>query len=237
MEGDWENPWTNMNSHLLHDNNDVTLTENSQHVTICEGNHVTLQNSPDFKLNAPNDSKRYSDDLASSSSTFTGTVPTSQSTQLTSRLMNTPPKKRVTASMKCGSGLYFFSTHGNGNDTEHKSENAENGTKSNRTPKDNLGHVTNLRRSPRIKTKVDMTDKKLHQPNQQIEKVKRNLSDFGEFEMQKEKQNKRGSKRPREEPEGELSGTESTTRAKKCKTPVDLTKLNVDKFLTKLYKN
>ena len=205
VEGDWENPWTNMNSHLLHDNNDVTLTENSQHVTICEGNHVTLQNSPDFKLNAPNDSKRYSDDLASSSSTFTGTVPTSQSTQLTSRLMNTPPKKRVTASMKCGSGLYFFSTHGNGNDTEHKSENAENGTKSNRTPKDNLGHVTNLRRSPRIKTKVDMTDKKLHQPNQQIEKVKRNLSDFGEFEMQKEKQNKRGSKRPREEPEGELS--------------------------------
>jgi hypothetical protein len=54
--------------------------------------------------------------------------------------------------MKCGSGLYFFSTHGNGNDTEHKSENAEKSTKSKRTPKDNLGYVTNLRRSPRIKT-------------------------------------------------------------------------------------
>ena len=205
VEGDWENPWTNMNSHLSHDSNDVILTENSQHVTICEGNHVTLQNSPDFKLNAPTDSKRYSDDLASSSSTFTGTVQTSQSTQLTSRLMNTPPKKRVTASMKCGSGLYFFSTHGNGNDTEHKSENAEKSTKSKRTPKDNLGHVTNLRRSPRIKTTMDTTDKKLHQPNPQIEKVKRNLSDIGKFEMQKKKQNKRGSKRPREESEGELS--------------------------------
>lgn len=205
VEGDWENPWTNMNSHLSHDSNDVTLRENSQHVTICEGNHVTLQNSPDFKLNAPNDSKRYSDDLTSSSSTFTGTGLTSQSTQLTNRLMNTPPKKRVTASMKCGSGLYFISTHGNGNDTEQKSENAEKGTKSKRTLKDDLSHVTNLRRSPRIKTTMDMTDKKLHQPNQQIEKVRRNLSDTGKFEIQKEKQNKRGSKRQREESEGELS--------------------------------
>jgi hypothetical protein len=46
VEGDWENPWTNMNSHLSHDSNDVILTENSQHVTICEGNHVTLQKFP-----------------------------------------------------------------------------------------------------------------------------------------------------------------------------------------------
>jgi hypothetical protein len=52
---------------------------------------------------------------------------------------------------------------------------------------------------------MDTTDKKLHQPNPQIEKVKRNLSDIGKFEMQKKKQNKRGSKRPREESEGELS--------------------------------
>ncbi|CAC5386755.1 unnamed protein product [Mytilus coruscus] len=224
VEGDWENPWKNISGDVSD-----TTPMNSPNVTVREKRPSVDESSPNKTISnkAPVSSQITSKPATLKSHGETETVcSSSQNTQVTGKYIMTPPKKRITASMKCGSGLYFVSTN-----RDKNTETSEKVSKTKRTPKKTLSEFTNLRRSPRLSS----TALSCVKSQQSLDKVKRNLTDI------KEDGNcdriKIGSKRPREESEDNRMDTESKPKSRKLKTPVDLKKLNVDKFLTKLYKS
>ncbi|XP_052088706.1 uncharacterized protein LOC127725645 [Mytilus californianus] len=224
VEGDWENPWKNISG----DVSDTTPV-NSPNVTVHEKRTSVDESSPNKTISnkVPVTSQITSKPVTLKSHGETESICSlSQNTQVTGKYIMTPPKKRITASMKCGSGLYFVSTN-----RDKNTETSEKVSKTKRTPKKSLSEFTNLRRSPRLSSASQSCGKS----PQLLDKVKRNLTDI------KEDGNcdriKIGNKRPREESEDYRMDTESKPKSRKLKTPVDLKKLNVDKFLTKLYKS
>ncbi|XP_076077349.1 uncharacterized protein LOC143047897 [Mytilus galloprovincialis] len=224
VEGDWENPWKNISG----DVSDTTLV-NSPNVTVHEKRTSVDESSPNKTIS--------NKDPVSSQTTLKPvtlkphagketTYSSSQNIQVTGKYIMTPPKKRITASMKCGSGLYFVSTN-----EQKNTEASEKVSKTKRTPKKTLSEFKNLRRSPRLSS----TPQSCGKSPQLLDKVKRNLTNIQEDGNCNRIQI--GSKRPREESEDNRKDTESKPKSRKLKTPVDLKKLNVDKFLTKLYKS
>ncbi|CAG2207744.1 unnamed protein product [Mytilus edulis] len=223
VEGDWENPWKNISG----DVSDTTLV-NSPNVTVHEKRTSVDENSPNKTISNkdPVSSQITSKPVTFKSHGQTETICSSSNTPVTGKYIMTPPKKRITASMKCGSGLYFVSTN-----EQKNTEASEKVSKTKRTPKKTLSEFTNLRRSPRLSSTAQSCGKS----PQLVDKVKRNLTDIQEDGNSD--RIKSGSKRPREESDDNKMDTESKPKSRKLKTPVDLKKLNVDKFLTKLYKS
>ncbi|XP_063404999.1 protein NPAT-like [Mytilus trossulus] len=223
VEAEWENPWKNISG----DVSDNTLV-NSPNVTVYEKSTSVDESSPKKTIS---NKDPVSSQITSKPTTFklhrqSETIYSSSNTPVTGKYIMTPPKKRITASMKCGSGLYFVSTN-----EQKNTEASEKVSKTKRTPKKTLSEFTNLRRSPRLSSTAQSCGKS----PQLVDKVKRNLTDIQEDGNCD--RIKSGNKRPREESDDNIMGTESRPKSRKLKTPVDLKKLNVDKFLTKLYKS
>ncbi|XP_061193514.1 protein NPAT-like [Saccostrea echinata] len=151
--------------------------------------------------------------------------------------MSTPPKKRITASLKHGGGCYFFSTASQeGKNQISTVESRECDTtkevtrvsKSPRTPKGKRTPSKAVRQSPRL----------IGSPGRLLRSVvSPSKINPQRVTSPKSVTKKKGVKRLREITPGEPSKTErKSKKARNGKRTVDLSKVDFDKFLNKIHK-